>query len=77
MAATKSPTGASMPLSGTSDEVAAALPSAGFIPRMSHGYRHLAASGGIWLHGLETNQGRRSAPELAFHLVAGVGFEPT
>ena len=32
--------------------------------------RHLAA----WP---ETSQGHRSAPELAFRVVAGVGFEPT
>jgi hypothetical protein len=65
-----------MPLCGTSDEVAEALPSEGFVPRISHGYRHVAASGGIWLHGLETNQGHRSAPELVFRVVAGPGFEP-
>jgi integrase len=61
----------------TSDDGLKALPSAGFIPRISHGYRHLAAPGGIWLHRLETSQGHRSAPELVFRVVAGVGFEPT
>ena len=47
------------------------------IPRISHDQRHTTASGGIWLHGPETNQGRRIVPELGFPLVAGVGFEPT
>ena len=47
------------------------------IPRISHDQRQTTASGGIWLHSPETSQGRRSAPELGFPLVAGVGFEPT
>jgi hypothetical protein len=47
------------------------------IPRISHDQRQTAAPGGIWLHTAETNQGRRSAPELLIRLVAGVGFEPT
>ena len=47
------------------------------IPRISHDQRQTTASGGIWLHSPETSQGRRSAPELACLLVAGVGFEPT
>ena len=47
------------------------------IPRISHDQRHGAASGGIWLHGPETSQGRQSIPELVILLVAGVGFEPT
>jgi hypothetical protein len=46
------------------------------IPRISHDQRQATASGGIWLHGRETNQGRRSVPELLIRLVAGAGFEP-
>ena len=49
----------------------------GSIPRISHDQRHATASSGIRLHDQETNQGRRSAPELGFPLVAGVGFEAT
>jgi hypothetical protein len=46
------------------------------IPHISHDQQHAAASDGIWLHGLETSQGRRSVPELGLSLVAGPGFEP-
>jgi hypothetical protein len=47
------------------------------IRRISHDQRHPAASGGIWLHGPETNQARQSVPELVFYPVAGDGFEPS
>jgi hypothetical protein len=38
----------------------------GFIPRMSHGYRHLAARSGVWLHRPGTSQGRHSALSWCF-----------
>ena len=57
--------------------LAAPPDAAGSVPRISHDQRQTAASGGIWLHDPDMNQGRRSVPELGFPLVAGVGFEPT
>jgi hypothetical protein len=46
------------------------------IPHISHGKQHPAACDGIWLHGPQASQGRRSVPELVFVVVAGPGFEP-
>jgi hypothetical protein len=59
------------------DQARQALDRLESIPRISHDQRQTAAPGGIWLHGLETSQGRQGAPELVCLLVAGVGFEPT
>ena len=47
------------------------------IPGISPDHRLRAAFRGIWLHTQNRNQGRNSVPDLAFWLVAGVGFEPT
>ena len=46
------------------------------IPRISRDRSQTAAFGGIRLHGLDKQKGRRSAPELVFSVVAGPGFEP-
>jgi hypothetical protein len=64
-------------LDDTRDQALYLSGSAGSIPRISHGERHQAAYAGIWLHSLDMSQGRRGVPELAFFVVAGVGFEPT
>jgi len=51
------------------------------IPRISREQRHVAAPGGIWLHGPACDEDsprpRNQRSEAVSLVVAGVGFEPT